>query len=141
MFFSHNSPSTNNPEVTYWLQVLGIHAPSFFLICHSQHQLLPQSQRRPLQFLPSRSQSNQHEEQKAGRQYVAKCPLNLGASISSGIVAKLIFREQLAGRTSYDLLGFPGGSEVKASAWNAREPSSIPGSGKSPGEGNGNPLQ
>ena len=38
-------------------------------------------------------------------------------------------------------LGFPGGSEVKASAWNARDPSLIPASGRSPGEGNGNPLQ
>ena len=38
-------------------------------------------------------------------------------------------------------LGFPGGSEVKASAWNAGDPGSIPGSERSPGEGNGNPLQ
>ena len=37
--------------------------------------------------------------------------------------------------------GFPGGSEVKASAWNAGDPGSIPESGRSPGEGNGNPLQ
>ena len=33
------------------------------------------------------------------------------------------------------------GSEVKASASNAGDPGSIPGSGRSPGEGNGNPLQ
>ena len=39
------------------------------------------------------------------------------------------------------MMGFPGGSEVKASAWNAGVPGSIPGSGRSPGEGNGNPLQ
>ena len=39
------------------------------------------------------------------------------------------------------LLGFPGGSEVKASACNAGDLGSIPGSGRSPGEGNGNPLQ
>ena len=38
-------------------------------------------------------------------------------------------------------LGFPGGSEVKASASNVEDPGSIPGSGISPGEGNGNPLQ
>ena len=38
-------------------------------------------------------------------------------------------------------LGFPGGSEVKASASNEGDPGSIPGSGRSPGEGNGNPLQ
>ena len=37
--------------------------------------------------------------------------------------------------------GFPGGSEVKASASNAGDLGSIPGSGRSPGEGNGNPLQ
>ena len=37
--------------------------------------------------------------------------------------------------------GFPGGSEAKASACNARDPGSIPGSGRSPGEGNGYPLQ
>ena len=34
-----------------------------------------------------------------------------------------------------------GGSEVKASAYNVGELGSIPGSGRSPGEGNGTPLQ
>ena len=38
-------------------------------------------------------------------------------------------------------MGFPGGSEVKVSASDAGDPSSFPGSGRSPGEGNGNPLQ
>ena len=38
-------------------------------------------------------------------------------------------------------MGFPGGSEVKASAWDAGDPGSIPGLGRFPGEGNGNPLQ
>ena len=33
------------------------------------------------------------------------------------------------------------GSEVKASAHNAGDLGSIPGSGRSPGEGSGNPLQ
>ena len=37
--------------------------------------------------------------------------------------------------------GFPGGSEVKASACNVGDLGSIPGSGRSPGEGNGNPVQ
>ena len=36
---------------------------------------------------------------------------------------------------------FPGGSEVKVSAWNAGDSGSVPGLGRSPGEGNGNPLQ
>ena len=38
-------------------------------------------------------------------------------------------------------LGFPGGSEVEASACYVGDLGSIPGSGRSPGEGNGNPLQ
>ena len=37
--------------------------------------------------------------------------------------------------------GFPGGSEVKVSACNAGYLGSIPGSGRYPGEGHGNPLQ
>ena len=39
------------------------------------------------------------------------------------------------------ILGFPGGSEVKASACNVGDLGSTPGSERSPGEGNGNPLQ
>ena len=38
-------------------------------------------------------------------------------------------------------MGFPGGSEDKESACNAADPGSIPGSGRSPGEGNGYPVQ
>ena len=34
-----------------------------------------------------------------------------------------------------------GGSDTKESACNAGDPGLIPGSGRSPGEGNGNPLQ
>ena len=36
---------------------------------------------------------------------------------------------------------YPGGSDGKASACNAGDPGLIPGSERSPGEGNGNPLQ
>ena len=36
---------------------------------------------------------------------------------------------------------FPGSSDGKAFAYNAGDPCSIPGLGRSPGEGNGNPLQ
>ena len=44
----------------------------------------------------------------------------------------------------YTLMGFLGGTVVKnspASAGDARDLGSIPGSGRSPGGGNGNPLQ
>ena len=37
--------------------------------------------------------------------------------------------------------GFPGGSDNKESACNVGDLGSIPGSGRSPGEGNGYPLQ
>ena len=36
---------------------------------------------------------------------------------------------------------FPGGSDGKVSVYNVGDPGSIPGLGRSPGEGNGNPLQ
>ena len=38
-------------------------------------------------------------------------------------------------------VGFPGGSDGKESACSVGDPGSIPGSGRSPGEGNGHPLQ
>ena len=38
-------------------------------------------------------------------------------------------------------MDFPGGSEGKESAYNAGDPGLIPGSGRSPGGGHGNPLQ
>ena len=38
-------------------------------------------------------------------------------------------------------LGFPGGSDSKEFTYDAGDLGSIPGLGRSPGEGNGNPLQ
>ena len=38
-------------------------------------------------------------------------------------------------------MDFPGGSDSKVSAYNVGDPGSIPRLGRSPGEGNGNPLQ
>ena len=43
------------------------------------------------------------------------------------------------GQTMVD--DFPGGLDSKASVYNAGDPGSSPGLGRSPGEGNGNPLQ
>ena len=39
------------------------------------------------------------------------------------------------------ILGFPGGSDCKESTCNAGDLGSIPGLGRSPGGGHGNPLQ
>ena len=38
-------------------------------------------------------------------------------------------------------MGFPGGSDGQESACNVGDPGSMPGLGRSPGEGHGNPLQ
>ena len=58
-------------------------------------------------------------------------------------VAKSItsHREVIKLPATFRGLGFPGGLDDKESACNAGEQGSIPGSGRSPGEGNGNPLQ
>ena len=41
---------------------------------------------------------------------------------------------------TYTYMGFPGGSDGKESACDARDLVSIPGSGRSPGEGKGYPV-
>ena len=51
-------------------------------------------------------------------------------------------RHQAAGlSSSLDSPGFPGGSDIKESAYYAGDPGLIPGLGRCPGEGNGNPFQ
>ena len=54
-------------------------------------------------------------------------------------VSTLLMRLTLLGNK--DILNFPGGSDGKASAYNVGDPVSIPGLGRSSGEGNGTPLQ
>ena len=49
--------------------------------------------------------------------------------------------EQLIRPKSTSLSDFPGGSDGKGSAYTAGDLGLIPGSGRSPGERNGNPLQ
>ena len=63
------------------------------------------------------------------------------ASLLSGVKQKPVMNPRSETRFPLLLMGFPGGSEVKGSACNARDPGSIPVSGRSPGEGNGNSLQ
>ena len=44
-------------------------------------------------------------------------------------------------KSKFMLWGFPGGTDSKESTCNSGDPGSIPGSGRSPEEGNSNPLQ
>ena len=58
--------------------------------------------------------------------------------------SSFFFKELLFIKPSEAFLSFPGGTVVKnlpISAGDARDVGSIPGSGRYPGEGNGNPLQ
>ena len=51
----------------------------------------------------------------------------------------LVGRVELGGSLRH--LNFPGGSDGNAFVYNAGDPGSIPGLGRSPGDGNGSPLQ
>ena len=61
--------------------------------------------------------------------------------VSPALTGRLFTIEEALFDASYLSLGFSGGSDGKASACNPGDLGSIPGSGRSPGEGNGNPLQ
>ena len=72
------------------------------------------------------------------------------ATHSSILAWRIPWTEEPVGQQSMGLQGvehnlvsvdFPGGSDDKASACNAGDPGSNPGLERSPGEGNGNPLQ
>ena len=52
-----------------------------------------------------------------------------------------LMAETLSGVYTELPMDFPGDSDGKMSAYKVGDPGSIPGRGKSPGEGNGNPLQ
>ena len=62
-------------------------------------------------------------------------------NMSSLLVFKKLKGAYIWERCIFIWLGFPGGSEVKASACNVGDLSSIPGLGRSPGEGKGYPVQ
>ena len=68
------------------------------------------------------------------------------AGLLSGLISILLRPEERRREQSEHThlcvkLTSPGGSDRKASVYNAGDLGLIPGSGRSPGEGNGNPLQ
>ena len=69
-----------------------------------------------------------------------------GIEPMSSALAGSFFTAEPPGKPGGNIYGaltvyFPGGSEVKVSAWNAGYLGLIPEFGRSPGEGIGNPLQ
>ena len=64
--------------------------------------------------------------------------------LSHGLTVSLLFKLGASlgvFKTPLQWQDFPGGSDGKASAYNAGDPGLIPGLGRSSGEGNGNPFQ
>ena len=55
------------------------------------------------------------------------------------MMSSFVLRQKLPSQSFQ--VGLPGGSDGKASGYNEGDPGSVPGPGRSPGEGNGNPLQ
>ena len=51
-----------------------------------------------------------------------------------------IFKDEIC-NTNLKKVQFPGGSDCKESAYNVGDPGSVPGLGRSSGEGNSNPFQ
>ena len=70
-------------------------------------------------------------------------PLEEDMSTHSSFLAwRILWTEDLGNyRSKNNSFGFPGDSDSKESSCSAGDSGSIPGSGRSPGEGNGNPLQ
>ena len=65
-----------------------------------------------------------------------------GAQLWGSIVTSYcLWQKPLLGVYTDVPMDFPGVSDGKASAYNPGDPGSTPGLGRSPGEGNGNPLQ
>ena len=65
----------------------------------------------------------------------------INSRLPKGKKANLEFLNQSLKVQHIESMGFPGGSNGKESACSAGDSGLIPGSGRSPGEENGNPLQ
>ena len=67
----------------------------------------------------------------------------MGSFINIAIVLTFIFMLLFSGfyNPSWEVKEFPDGSDGKASAYNVGDLGSVPGLGRSSGEGNGSPLQ
>ena len=71
-----------------------------------------------------------------------QAPLSMGFhSKNAGVGCHFLLQGLLLINSYLKRMGFPGGSDGKVSACNVEDPGLIPGLGRSPGEGNGNPLQ
>ena len=91
---------------------------------------------------------SQHQETQDQMHYILLRSTYLNLKFNSAILHFILRKSndiskitQLISDYIWIRSDFPGGSDSKVSAYNAGDPGSIPGLGRSPGEGNGNPLQ
>ena len=70
-----------------------------------------------------------------------KIILDLDLEWTTGFTTVSVLLYFLITENMQGIIGFPGGSDGKESTCNARDPGSIPGLGRSLGEGNGYPFQ
>ena len=74
-------------------------------------------------------------------QFLPPSPYLLSVPITILYVCISVLALQIGSSCTSTFNNSPGGSDGKASAYNVGDPGSIPGLGRSSGEGNGNPLQ
>ena len=77
----------------------------------------------------------------SGRFQVLLLQSRIFSVISLKMVHVLLVNTSCCNKEAPEILGFPGGSGGKESACNVGDLGLIPGLGRSPGEGNGYPLQ
>ena len=91
--------------------------------------------------LPQGGNMSRSPSQEDSLKSQAQLLMNIDREKKKKSHVSLILRHTIHLIESRERKGFPGGSAVKNPPANTRDSSSIPGSGRSPGEGNGNPLQ
>ena len=106
-------------------------------MCSSGKKNSPTLFHRAFPQLPQGSLASSLDIMSAGHDVFSGCP-------AFRVVGSFAYCSELGSGLPIDFRGFkdlPGGSDGKASVYNAGDPDSSPGLGRSPGEGNGNPLQ
>ena len=117
-----------------------LHRDSFtrLTLSHPFTDLLPTSLKKSFPCVPSLPQTG-----LGGIHWTAK--ENFSSSLQNSLCHLMSSCDKVSTRSAklkkHTSLDFPGGSDGKTSVYNGGDPGSIPGSGKSPREGNGNPLQ
>ena len=113
---------------------------STFLLCHPQLSVPLLMLTKWLHLLQVSHSHTTFQGQKGGVLSLSLCS-SLKGKPSLKPPSRLLYLNLWSKLHHTSFPDFPGGSDGKPSAYNAGDPGSIPGLGRAPGEGNGNPLQ